>query len=166
MHNGINLTVYIFFSHFNTFIISGHQLLLFIYMSQETQAIEGIIPHKLHNQDGLEGKAFTSKSFQAMDKLRFLYLRNVSLAGGFKQAFKELRWFLWEYCPLKCLPSGFDAENLVILELTHSKMRTLWQPNVVGTLNMFLVYMTILINVRFNSSKLHLCYRFLMFLKS
>ncbi|XP_063943682.1 TMV resistance protein N-like isoform X2 [Daucus carota subsp. sativus] len=96
-----------------------------------TDAIQGMIPHQLDSR-ALEGESFTMEMFTRMSKLRFLYLSKVNLAGSFEQAFQELRWFCWVHCPLKCLPSEFYPQKLVILELLHSEMRTMWEPNMVS----------------------------------
>ncbi|OMP05568.1 hypothetical protein COLO4_08733 [Corchorus olitorius] len=37
-----------------------------------------------------------------------------------------LRYFQWDYCPLKSLPSNFDPHNLVVLKLKRSKIEQLW----------------------------------------
>ncbi|WOH10111.1 hypothetical protein DCAR_0729573 [Daucus carota subsp. sativus] len=63
-----------------------------------------------------------------MSRLRFLYLEVVNLTGSFEQTLEDLRWFCWDRCPLKCLPSEFYPHKLVILELPHSSMRTMWEP--------------------------------------
>lgn len=38
----------------------------------------------------------------------------------------ELRYFHWEYCILKSLPSNFSLENLVELRLPNSNVEQLW----------------------------------------
>lgn len=94
-----------------------------------------------------------ARSFKRMSKLRFLYLNNVNLTGSFEQTFEDLRWLCWESCPLKCLPSEFYPEKLVTLELPHSKMRKMWEVNMVSFLSMYLVYKNKLYrNVGFNFS--------------
>ncbi|OMO93044.1 hypothetical protein COLO4_17149 [Corchorus olitorius] len=37
-----------------------------------------------------------------------------------------LRYFQWDYSPLKSLPSNFDPRNLVVLKLHHSNIEQLW----------------------------------------
>lgn len=100
--------------------------------------IEGIIHHSLDYQDALEDVSFSTEAFKRMGKLRFLYLKNVTVTGSFEQRFEDLRWLCWEYCPLKCLPSEFYPQKLVTLLLPHSKMRTMWELNMVSTVSMFL----------------------------
>ncbi|KAL8090595.1 TMV resistance protein N-like [Apium graveolens] len=97
-----------------------------------TEAIEGIIPHNLDCPNVLEGVSITTETFKMMSKLRFLYLENVDLTGSFEHKFKVLRLLRWKYCPLKWLPSEFYPEELVILELPHSKIKTMWELNMVS----------------------------------
>ncbi|KAL8090680.1 hypothetical protein AgCh_039931 [Apium graveolens] len=97
-----------------------------------TKAIEGIIPRKLKYEDALEGESFSTETFKRMSKLRFLYLKNAKLTGSFEQTLEDLRWFCWDGCPLECLPSEFHPQKLVILELPHSQLRKMWEPNMVS----------------------------------
>ncbi|KAK1382292.1 hypothetical protein POM88_020027 [Heracleum sosnowskyi] len=71
-----------------------------------TEAVECIIPRD-NNQDALRGSSFTTKTFKRMSKLRFLHLE-------------------------ECLPSEFNPSELVILELPGSKLRTVWEQNMVS----------------------------------
>ncbi|KAL1828159.1 hypothetical protein ACET3Z_006571 [Daucus carota] len=96
------------------------------------EAIEGIIPRKAYYRDALMGESFTTEAFKNMCNLRFLYLKKVNLTGSFEQTFENLRWLYWEFCTLNCLPSDFDPQKLVILELPHSNMRSLWELNKVS----------------------------------
>lgn len=75
-----------------------------------------------------------------MSKLRFLQLYYVHLTGNFEGAFENLKWFRWGLCPLTHLPPGFHPENLVVLELTGSNIKNMWELNMVGTMSMFLAY--------------------------
>lgn len=90
---------------------------------------------------------FAAKTFTKMSRLRFLYLDHVDLAGSFKHTFQDLRWLYWWGCPLKCLPSEFFPQKLVFLALPRSKMRTMWELNMVGTVIVFLAQMIKYINV-------------------
>lgn len=56
---------------------------------------------------------------------------------------EDLRWFCWDRCPLKCLPCEFYPRKVVILELPHSQMKTVWEKNKVSTMDMLLAYMII-----------------------
>ncbi|XP_017236641.1 disease resistance protein RPV1 isoform X2 [Daucus carota subsp. sativus] len=94
-----------------------------------TEAIEGIIPHNLCYKDALEGVSFDMETFKRMSRLRFLYLDKVSLTGCFEQTFEVLTLLHWKCFPLESLPPEFRPQNLVVLELPHSKIKTMWMPN-------------------------------------
>ena len=40
-----------------------------------------------------------------------------------------LKYFKWDYCPLKSLPSNFCPINLIELQLTRSDIEQLWDGN-------------------------------------
>ena len=50
----------------------------------------------------------------------------VLLNRGLKSLPNESRYFQWEYCALKNLPSSFCPENLVELRLSNSNFEQLW----------------------------------------
>lgn len=108
------------------------------------------------------------ETFRRMSILRYLYLEGTNLTGKFKRTLADLRWFYWERCPLKCLPFDFCPKKLVILELPRSKMITMWDVNMVGTLIVFLTYMksynTKMLDMR-PPNRTHFC-RFQMLSKS
>lgn len=43
---------------------------------------------------------------------------------------KELKYFQWDFCPSKSLPSDFTSENLVELILRHSQLKQLGSPGI------------------------------------
>jgi len=51
----------------------------------------------------------------------------VYLPNGLKSLSDELRYLHWDGYPLKSLPSNFHPENLVELNLSHSKVQELWK---------------------------------------
>lgn len=55
----------------------------------------------------------------------------VYLPDGLKSLSDELRYLQWDAYPLKSLPSNFHPENLVELNLSHSKLRVLWKGDLV-----------------------------------
>lgn len=115
------------------------------------------MPDNFYHPDTYEVDSFETETFKKMSKLRFLYLKDVSLTGSFEQTFKDLRLLCWNNCPLKCLPADFYPQKLVILELPWSKMRTMWELTMVGIVSMFLLYKAINIKTcDFNYFQLHL----------
>ncbi|XP_063949885.1 disease resistance protein RPV1 isoform X2 [Daucus carota subsp. sativus] len=77
-------------------------------------------------------ESFSTKSLRRMTRLRFFFLDGINLTGKFKLPLEDLRWFCWNHCPLKCLPSDFCPEKLVILELPNSKLTTMWKEKMVS----------------------------------
>eukprot|EP00256_Glycine_max_P060231 XP_014628994.1 disease resistance-like protein DSC1 isoform X2 [Glycine max] len=69
-------------------------------------------------------------TFTKMSKLQFLYFPHQGCVDNFPhrlQSFSvELRYFVWRYFPLKSLPENFSAKNLVLLDLSYSRVEKLW----------------------------------------
>ncbi|KAK3229295.1 hypothetical protein Dsin_001176 [Dipteronia sinensis] len=53
----------------------------------------------------------------------------VHLCEGLELLPDELRYLHWHRYPLRCLPSKFDPENLVELQMHHSNVEHLWNEN-------------------------------------
>jgi len=58
-----------------------------------------------------------------MKNLRVLIMDELHISGDFELLSKELRWLSWKKCPLKCIPSNFPAENLVVLDMRESDIQ-------------------------------------------
>lgn len=72
----------------------------------------------------LEGVNLSTKAFQKMINLRVLIIDDkLHISGDFELLSKELRWLSWKECPLKCIPSNFPAENLVVLNMIGSNIQ-------------------------------------------
>lgn len=67
-----------------------------------------------------------TKSFQPMDHLRLLHLKNARFEGSFKCMSPELKWLQWKHCPLDNLPSSFRAPQLTVLDVSESKIKKVW----------------------------------------
>lgn len=108
-----------------------------------------------YKEESLEGVSVTTETFRRMWKLRILLLATVNITGSFERTFENLRVLSWYRCPLKFLPYEFFPQKLVSLDLPNSQLRTMWEPNMVGTVSMFLALMKIHINIRFNFSRFY-----------
>ncbi|KAH0637519.1 hypothetical protein KY289_037434 [Solanum tuberosum] len=75
------------------------------------------------NQQALNGVKLSTKAFQKMIKLRVLKIDDLHISGDFELLSKELKWFSWKRCPLKCVPSNFPAEKLVVLNMEGSNFQ-------------------------------------------
>ncbi|XP_033511363.1 disease resistance protein RUN1-like [Nicotiana tomentosiformis] len=70
-----------------------------------------------------EGLNLSTKAFKKMKNLRVLIMDELHISGDFELLSKELRWLSWKKCPLKCIPSNFPAENLVVLDMRESDIQ-------------------------------------------
>ncbi|KAJ8528537.1 hypothetical protein K7X08_022229 [Anisodus acutangulus] len=76
----------------------------------------------------LKDVPLNTKTFEKMAKLRVLQINHVQLYGSFQYLPQSLKCLRWYYCPLKCLPSDFCLENLVILDMSFSKFNECQAP--------------------------------------
>nr|XP_016505080.1 PREDICTED: TMV resistance protein N-like [Nicotiana tabacum] len=70
-----------------------------------------------------ERQNLSTKAFKKMKNLRVLIMNELHISGGFELLSKELRCLSWKRCPLKCVPSNFPAENLVVLDMHESAIQ-------------------------------------------
>ncbi|XP_034680298.1 disease resistance protein RPV1-like [Vitis riparia] len=85
--------------------------------------------------------SFTTEAFERMERLRLLKIywscgflnymgkpcQKLLLPEDFQFPSDYLRYLHWEGYSLKSLPSNFDGENLIELNLQHSNIEHLWQ---------------------------------------
>ncbi|KAK3428266.1 hypothetical protein EUGRSUZ_F04314 [Eucalyptus grandis] len=69
---------------------------------------------------------FTAGDFKGMQVIRFLKLNNAKVSGDFAGAFPSLRWLCWQRCPLEFDARNFILRELVILDLSWSKVTKDW----------------------------------------
>ena len=80
---------------------------------------------------------FTTEAFSKMKGLRLFkvywscgftnHWTKLLVPKGFEFPSYDLRYLHWEGYPLESLPSNFDGENLVELNLKKSSIKYLWQ---------------------------------------
>ncbi|XP_010263318.1 PREDICTED: TMV resistance protein N-like isoform X2 [Nelumbo nucifera] len=88
-----------------------------------TEAIEGLIldlprSRTLH---------LSVEAFSRMNKLRLLQLKNVHVTGSYEKFPQDLRWLCWHGFPSKFIPTNFNLDKLVSLDLQHSRIRQVWK---------------------------------------
>ena len=85
--------------------------------------------------------SFTTEAFKRMERLRLFKIywssgflnymgkrcQKLLLPEDFQFPSGYLRYLHWERYSLKSLPSNFDGENLIELNLQHSNIEHLWQ---------------------------------------
>ncbi|KAM1049083.1 hypothetical protein ACFX2C_028221 [Malus domestica] len=106
-----------------------------ILVIQATEAVESIIVRWPHSDNVVKLDA----AFVKMTKLRLLrvHSHNIHPLGGLtydQWKFKDLKflseklsYLFWHKCPLKSLPSNFNPENLVEIDMQHSWVEHLWK---------------------------------------
>ncbi|KAL3360027.1 hypothetical protein AABB24_016503, partial [Solanum stoloniferum] len=74
-------------------------------------------------RQALKGVKLSTEAFRKMINLRVLKIDDLHISGDFELLSKELRWLSWKGCPLKCIPSNFPAEKLVVLNMEGSDVQ-------------------------------------------
>ena len=77
--------------------------------------------------------------FEAMENLRLLAIhnkshnskKNVLFPQGLQYLPDSLSYLDWSYYPLETLPLDFEPQNLVCLRMPYSKLRRLWNGDLV-----------------------------------
>ncbi|XP_056172039.1 disease resistance protein RUN1-like isoform X2 [Syzygium oleosum] len=69
---------------------------------------------------------FTETNFKSMPNIRFLKLDHASMTGNFANVFPKLRWLRWQGCPRDFEATEFNLTELVILDLSWSKVTQDW----------------------------------------
>lgn len=94
--------------------------LTFIFF-QGTELVEGLAV----DLRSTKAVSLSTNSFAKMRYLKLLQINGVNLVGCFKNISKELIWLCWHECPLTSLPSNFQLDNLVVLDMQHSHIKEL-----------------------------------------
>lgn len=77
--------------------------------------------------DNGSDESFTCDEFESLSKLRFLKLDNANIQGDFTNVLCNLRWLDWRGCPATFEAINLHLENLVILDLSGSKVTQYWE---------------------------------------
>ena len=62
------------------------------------------------------------KCLEKMKNLMFLIVSNVDICSGLKYLPNELRILDWPGCPLSSLPSNFDPQKLIAVNMPESQV--------------------------------------------
>ncbi|CAM8976586.1 unnamed protein product [Rhodiola kirilowii] len=68
-----------------------------------------------------------TSSFTMMSNLGLLLLNHVQLEGGYEDFPKKIKWLLWPGCPLQSIPSNFNLDELVVLDMQKSCLVYAWK---------------------------------------
>ncbi|PRQ22484.1 putative P-loop containing nucleoside triphosphate hydrolase, leucine-rich repeat domain, L [Rosa chinensis] len=88
-----------------------------------TEAVQGMVM----DLPKLEVANWNPEAFSKLSELNFLQIRNVDLPNGLTCLSNSLRLLEWSEYPLRSLPQNFEADELIELNLCHSKIEHLWE---------------------------------------
>ncbi|KAK2975689.1 hypothetical protein RJ640_014483, partial [Escallonia rubra] len=63
----------------------------------------------------------------SFSNIQLLQLNYVQLTGNYEDFPRRLRWLCWHGFPLEHVPVDISLENLVVLDLRHSKLKRFWE---------------------------------------
>ncbi|KAI8571129.1 hypothetical protein RHMOL_Rhmol01G0094400 [Rhododendron molle] len=89
-----------------------------------TEAVKGLILNATDVQ-------VNAKAFEKMNNLWLLHLDYIQLSTGYEHIFKRLLWLIWKGFPLDCIPWNFSMEKLVALDLSYSRLKKVWNGNMI-----------------------------------
>ncbi|XP_058185046.1 disease resistance protein RPV1-like isoform X3 [Rhododendron vialii] len=89
-----------------------------------TEAVKGLILNATHVQ-------VNAKAFEKMNNLWLLHLDYIHLTTGYEHISRRLLWLSWKGFPLDCIPWNFSMEKLVALDLSYSKLKKVWNGNMI-----------------------------------
>ncbi|KAI9104338.1 hypothetical protein K1719_022910 [Acacia pycnantha] len=69
----------------------------------------------------------STNAFQKIKRLRLLNFSHVQLNGDYAYLSKELRWFCWQGFLLENLPTNFNLEKTVVIDLKWSNLTKVWE---------------------------------------
>ncbi|XP_058185408.1 disease resistance protein RPV1-like isoform X2 [Rhododendron vialii] len=89
-----------------------------------TEAVKGLILNTTDVQ-------VNAKAFEKMNNLWLLHLDYIHLTTGYEHISKRLLWLSWKGFPLDCIPWNFSMEKLVALDLSYSRLKKVWNGNMI-----------------------------------
>lgn len=72
-------------------------------------------------------KKLMGGALSKMSRLRLLILKKVDFSGSLDNFSNELRYIEWDEYPFMYLPSSFEPNQLVQLNLKQSNIKQLWK---------------------------------------
>ncbi|KAG5564732.1 hypothetical protein RHGRI_000809 [Rhododendron griersonianum] len=89
-----------------------------------TKAVKGLILNATDVQ-------VNAKAFEKMNNLWLLHLDYIHLTTGYEHISRRLLWLSWKGFPLDCIPWNFSMEKLVALDLSYSRLKKVWNGNMI-----------------------------------
>ncbi|KAG5564735.1 hypothetical protein RHGRI_000812 [Rhododendron griersonianum] len=97
-----------------------------------TEAVKGLILNATDVQ--VNAKAFekmNAKAFEKMNNLWLLHLDYIHLTTSYEHISRRLLWLSWKGFPLDRIPWNFSMEKLVALDLSYSRLKKVWNGNMI-----------------------------------
>ncbi|XP_048132963.1 disease resistance protein L6-like [Rhodamnia argentea] len=69
----------------------------------------------------------TGEQFKNLTSLRLLHVNGARFSGDFENSIEELRWLCWWNCPSTFEANNFHTTELVVLDLSRSKISDEWR---------------------------------------
>ncbi|KAI9104285.1 hypothetical protein K1719_022857 [Acacia pycnantha] len=88
-----------------------------------TIAIKGLSLNMPRNNSA----TLSTNAFEKIKKLRFLNFNHVQLNGDYAYLSKELRWLCWHGFLLENLPTNFNLQKIVVIDLKWSNLTKVWE---------------------------------------
>lgn len=80
-----------------------------------------------------------TEAFTKMNNLALLQLNFVQLTGSYNKLPKSLRWLCWHGFSSHYIPPDLPMANMVVLDMSHSKLERVWKtPKVINYFFFFL----------------------------
>ena len=117
----------------------------FLLVWQGTKSIKGLTLMSRNNLITL-----SARTFDKMKKLRFLQLDDVQINGDYGYLSKNLRWLCWIRFPFKSLPTNFNLEKIVAIDLKWSKLVKIWERNQVSSSNQIVLTQSVCAAIYFS----------------
>lgn len=93
------------------------------FLKQGTETVKSLV---------LDQQLLNTEAFTKMRNLKLLHLNNVKLDGSYVNFPKSLVWLCWRGFSLDCLPNDLFLKDLVVLDLSNSSLKQVWNGIRVG----------------------------------
>ncbi|KAI3525669.1 hypothetical protein L1887_04646 [Cichorium endivia] len=90
--------------------------------AQSTRSLKQYFGKRIHGNNA----NFEIGALENMKNLMLLHLNYVTFSGKCKKLPRKLRLLRWHGCTLKSIPSESCLEKLVVLDMSHSKLKRVW----------------------------------------
>ncbi|KAF8034915.1 hypothetical protein BT93_C1057 [Corymbia citriodora subsp. variegata] len=95
-------------------------------MIKRKKGTEAVVAIRMNFYGIVPATILTSDDFMKVPNIRFLKIDGGNLSGDYMNLFSELRWLSWKYGPSELLVTNFCPKNLLILDLSWSRISNFW----------------------------------------